>query len=294
MKHFWRDILFTLLFGILCVIPYDLSTSIGRNEYTEKYRYVTQHHDEIKTLILGSSLSEMSFNPAVLGDSVYNFGITERTLFYDVELMKQLLPTISNIKTVIYPLHYNLHLVDTKACDTTNRLKRLVFLYYRYMNISKTELPQQFIYRSAFFSDHFNFRHCLGKEPKYPLGYCKTDTSLCNSQEEWANGNPPLQPDTSECIKLLNELAEVCQQYHARLIVYTPPFPDDYIAEMTDVGRVNLKKIIHSVNKKYPIEYHDYTDDNDFRNPSLYLNWNHLNHEGAALLAHRIKTDFYL
>ena len=126
------------------------------------------------------------------------------------------------------------------------------------------------------------------------MGYFRWDTSLCDNYEEWAYLNPPLQPDTLECIKLLGELAEVCQQYHARLIVFTPPFPDDYIAKMTDKGRANLQKIIHSVSNKYPVEYHDYTDDKDFRNPSLYLNWNHLNHKGATLIAERIKADFEL
>ena len=293
MKHFWRDILFTFLFGIICVIPYDLLTSLGRNEYTEKYRYVTQHHDEIKTLIIGSSLSEMSFNPFVLGDSVYNFGLSGRTLFYDVELMRQLLPTMSNIKTVIYPLHYNLHLVDAEACNTTNRLNRFVFLYYRYMKIDKTDSPQQLIYRSALFSGHFNIRNCIDNEPCRPLGYCQFDT-IYSDDEKWIHGNPPLQPNISECVKLLSELADICHQQNARLIVYTPPFQNDYIAEMTAEGRANLHKIIHSIDRKYPIEYQDYTDEKEFRNTSLYLNWNHLNHKGATLLAQRIKEDFNL
>jgi hypothetical protein len=88
MKHLGRDLLFTFLFGIICIIPYDLSTSLGRNEYTEKYQYVTQHRDEIKTLIIGSSLAETGLNPFVLGDSVYNFGLPERTFFYDVALIE--------------------------------------------------------------------------------------------------------------------------------------------------------------------------------------------------------------
>jgi hypothetical protein len=294
MKQFWREILFTFLFGIICVIPYDLSTSLGRNEYTEKYRYVTQHRNEIKTLIIGSSLSETGLNPFVLGDSVYNFGLPGQTLFYDVALMEQLLPTMTNIKTVIYPLHYNLHLVDAAACDTTNQLNQLVFLYYQYMDVDKIESPQQLFYRSALFSGHFNISNCVDTAPYMPLGYRRWDTSLFSNYEEWAGQNPPLQPDTFECIKLLYELADVCHQYHARLIVYTPPFPDDYIAEMTDEGRSNFQKIVCSVNRKIPIEYHDYTDDKDFRDPSLYLNWNHLNHQGATKFAKRIKRDFLL
>ena len=66
------------------------------------------------------------------------------------------------------------------------------------------------------------------------------------------------------------------------------------IAKMTDEGRANLKKIIKTVKKKYRIEYQDYTDNKDFRDPSLFFNWNHLNHQGATLLAYRIKLDFNL
>jgi hypothetical protein len=147
---------------------------------------------------------------------------------------------------------------------------------------------------SALFSGHLNIRYCIDTELKYPFGYCKIDTSLCKNDEFWANQNPPQQSDTSECIKLLIELAEVCQEYNTRLIVFTPPFPDDYIAEMTNDGRANLQQIIYSVYKKYPIEYHDYTDDKNFRDPSLFLYWNHLNHKGATLFAQRIKEDFNL
>lgn len=199
-----------------------------------------------------------------------------------------------NIKTVIYPLHYNLHLVDAAASDTTNRLNSMVFKYYRYMNVNKMESPLQLVYRSALFSGYFNISNCVETAPCMPLGYLRWDTSCYDNNKEWTYGNPPLQHDTSECIKLLNELVEICQKYKVRLIVYTPPFSDDYIAEMTDEGRANLQKIAHSVNKNHPIEYHDYTDDKDYRDPSLYFNWNHLNHKGATLFTKRIRRDFQL
>lgn len=271
-----------------------MATSLGKNEYTEKYRYVKQHHDEIKTLIIGSSLSSCSFNPFVFGDSVYNFGLPERTLYYDVMLMEQLLPEMNSLKTVIYPLHYNLHLVDPIVCDTTDRLKHLMFQYYRYMNVSSLEHPCQIIYRSAFLSDFFNINSCKNKEPKNPLGYTKMDTSYYGLSKAWKCGNPPSQPNPKECIILLERLAYICHKNNVRLIVYTPPFPDDYITEMTDEGRVNLIRIINTVKKQYPIEYKDYTANTAFRNHTFYLNWNHLNHRGATILAERVKEDFHL
>lgn len=135
----------------------------------------------------------------------------------------------------------------------------------------------------------------MSQEPNLLLGYDKMDTSFYyGKKEDWLNGNPPSQPDPSECIRLLERLAYICQKKHVRFIVYTPPFPDDYIEEMTDEGRANLKRIVSTVNKHYPIEYRDYTDDTAFRDPTLYLNWNHLNHRGATILAERVKEDFHL
>ena len=282
------------LLCLVIAISYDISTSLGRNEYTEKYSYVTNHQDGIKTLIIGSSLAQNGFNPFVLGDSVYNFAQARRTLFYDVELMRQLLPTMPSIQTVIYSLHYNLHLVDTKACDTTNRLNQLVFPYYRYMNVDRTETPSQKIFRSAIISGYFNIKSCINTEPSLEKGYYREDTSFKDNRDFFTKSNPPLQPDTAECIRLLTELARICQQNKAKLIVYVPPFSDDYIAQMTDEGRANLQKIINSVKTKYPIEYKDYSNDTAFRDLTLYYEWSHLNHRGATLLAQRMQEDFNL
>ncbi len=70
--------------------------------------------------------------------------------------------------------------------------------------------------------------------------------------------------------------------------------PDTYINYMSEEGRNNLQLIADAVKDKYPMAYKNYLTDADYRNDSLYLDWNHLNHEGATLFAQRVKEDFDL
>ena len=292
MKSFLKDILITLGLGLLLAIPFDISTSLGENVYTTKYNYLNLHKEELSTLVVGSCLASNGFNSLELGDSTYNTGIFGQSMFFDVELMKELIPQMSNLKTIIYPFHYNLHLADPSAFLHNNRAAYLTFRNARYWHIKKTYRPMDVVYKSALLAGEFHYKNCKSAPDTTYLGYCGFSGMYYNGKDE--GGNPPLQLDPERCEPILCDLAEICKENNVRLIVIIPPFTNTWLSQTTDEGHKCLQSIIESVCSKYPVEYKNYMWDSSFRNDSLYFDWNHLNREGGTLFAQRVKQDFGL
>lgn len=290
MRQFLRDISITFFAALIFLVLVEWVIRFFPNNYSAKYNYVTEHHDDIKTLLMGHSQFEYSFNPAVLGDSTYDFAISARTLYFDIKLAEKLLPTMENVETIIYPLHYNLHTVNGMEL-MQQILPNIAFHYYKYMGIKYDSMPEGVWYRSALLSDMFSYFKLHSTDSIPSLGYYAMKYVWDGKQKE---GNPPNQPNTAICTRQLAELAKICHIHDVRLIVVTPPFPDAYIEEMTEEGIENIQHVVEAASRVHPFEFKSYLNDVAFRNDSLYMDWNHLNHRGATLFAERVKKDFGL
>lgn len=106
MKIFLRDTLTTAVFAgmLVCVISMIPYNTVEANNYSYKSHYMDTHAGDIRVLLLGNSLFEYSFNPHVVGDSVFDLATSARYIHYDVELAKRYLPRMEHLECVIYPL----------------------------------------------------------------------------------------------------------------------------------------------------------------------------------------------
>lgn len=125
MKRFVRDFFLTLFIGIAILTMADIFIPLETNEYSIKRDYINNHASEIQTLIIGNSLATNGIDAQVFGDSCYCFAISGRVLYYDMKLMEEYLSHMTNLKTVILPLHYNLH-VYMKFDTTILRVLRTI------------------------------------------------------------------------------------------------------------------------------------------------------------------------
>ena len=285
MKKFFRDALITLLLVVLIDYLYGFFLN---NEYSEKRSYIKHHSNEITTLVIGNSLAERGINTSVFGDSAWCFALGGRAMFYDSELLKLYLPTMQNLHTIIFPLHYNLHtdvLTDTVLAKDK---KYFIYNYYRVFHIPNNTFPEGWLYRSAVLSDQLHWKSNKG------VIFDKFGNTLIDTYYDgkMANYNPPNQMHIDKAIKYLTNMAQTCAENEVRFIVVTPPFPNTWLEGCTEEGVNNLSMITDSVNSKFPLEYRNYMYDSSFRNDSLYHNWNHLNRYGATLFARQVKEDF--
>lgn len=286
MKRFIRDVLFTMLFIALADYLYG---AFVKNNYSVKYAYITHHSNAIKTLVMGNSLAETGFNTSILGDSAWCFAISGRTLNYDSELLKCLLPTMQNLRTIILPLHYNLHASVLLYPNLEDR-KFHIYYNYRYFHVPVNAFPDGWLYRSALLSNQLH-RKNNGEVSFDKHGNMLVDKYYDGSVQDY---NPPHQMNVDKGVEYLTIMAKTCAEYGIRFIVITPPFPDTWLKGCTEEGIKNLTMIADSVNQLFPLEYKSYLQDSTFRNDSLYSNWNHLNKYGATLFARQVKEDFGL
>ena len=133
------------------MVPFEVACGKGENEYSKKYRYVTERSDEIKILLLGNSLMSHAFNTDVLGDSAFTLAVSARVLVYDRLLAERLIPTMDHLQTVIIPMYYKL--VAYSSHPLTDKAKHEMYMYSRYMRLRYPIQPEGTFCRYAFFPE---------------------------------------------------------------------------------------------------------------------------------------------
>ena len=136
MKKFVSHILLGLV--VVCclfvVAEYAFSKMEVRNVYSYKYNYV-KDNPSIKTLFIGHSHIACGVNPYLM-DSAFNFAISgRRWIYWDVELAKQLVPTMPNLHTVVFPLGYVMPYESNHYDEHTEATKEITYLYTRFMHV---------------------------------------------------------------------------------------------------------------------------------------------------------------
>jgi hypothetical protein len=294
MKRFLIDVLFTLVIGLVVMVPFEVACGKGENEYSKKYRYVTERSDEIKILLLGNSLMSHAFNTDVLGDSAFTLAVSARVLVYDRLLAERLIPTMDHLQTVIIPMYYKL--VAYSSHPLTDKAKHEMYMYSRYMRLRYPIQPEGTFCRYAFFSGDFGYSVCKKSTEDIGNGYLLRERDWDGITVNRETESPPSQngKDIQPYLEELKKIAKVCADNGVRLIVVVPPFSNLYVQEATEKGIRTLDSVASAAARHYPIEYKNYFRDSEFREDSLYYNWNHLNHRGATLFAQRVKRDFNL
>lgn len=298
MKKFLFDILIGFI-AFVCfwgVAEYVFSQHDVVNSYSYKYNYV-KNNPAIKTLLIGNSHFENSVNPYLMGDSVFDFAISGRWIYWDVLLAKQMYPTMPNLKTVIIPTGYatpywSLHYKKFREID-----KEYAFKYAKNMHLYYDVFPDNMILSSALITNKMGLKYWIDEEVD-SLGY----DMITGHEENFDNHN--VSPDVmyssradlsfNEYISHLREIARICQENNIRFIAVTCPCADSYVRNTRPAGIQKLHDLMDSVRAYYPIEYYNYLNDPEFREDSLYYNCSHLNSIGADKFAIRLKNDLGL
>lgn len=290
MKQYLRDILITLAIGIALTIPFEVFYSHKSNMMTYQYDYLEQHPDRIKTLIMGHSQSAYGINPYAMGDSTFNLAISGRIIHFDALLLKKYIDRMTNLKAVIYPMHYAFSGGCRFFNDDYNQ-HHIIFTHARFMDLPNDRYPiRSALSFSTVLSNHFDWKNYADTSATIDsMGYTKM--TGCN---DWFASDLMQQEGQAEFTDDLTEMARLCQAHGVRLIVVTFPLKARAQEQTTSEGIQNMHDVIAEVRQHYPIEYHNYMCDTLFASDSLYFDCTHFNHTGATAFAKRIKADFSL
>lgn len=300
MKKFFRDLSITLLFVGLMIAALEIAIGRSPNEYSYKDWYMTENADRIKILLLGNSLFANSFDPHVLGDSIFDGAISGRDLYYDAQIIKSYVLKMSNLKTVFVPLHVCLPVTPSNSLGIER------YRYARYMGIPIGCNSLQY---SALFSGNLGlkafssisiFARIEQKSDEWSpdidsIGYCPVfhiwDGHSINVPV-WTFEE--VMQKRELFIELIMEMAKDCNNLNVRLIYILPPAADVYLSRVDPRLYDTLESIMFRNSNSFHFEYKFYHNDPEFRADSLYADELHLNYWGATKFAEKVKHDFGL
>ena len=284
---FIRTALVVCLLALVCfVLPLEWLGTKVENESRYKRRYLENHADDIATLLLGHSLFAVSFNPHVLGDSVFMTSQVNRKLWYDVELARRYLPMLPNLHTVLYPINIGYLAADGRSITEGAEYARSWHLYC-------DGFPQRWLCRSLLASGHLSYRSFHSGVGCDSLGYT-AHTNRKDGLRPTVSSTQHEPEVVDRYARLLAELAGLCHDRGVRFIAVVCPASDSYLGQCTDRLHADLQHVVATVQAQQPMEFRNYLDDIDFRCDTLYYDDLHLNHSGATRFAQRVKEDFGL
>lgn len=296
MRLFIRDIV-SCFFVIAFLMEFILL--FADNNYSYKSKYLTAHNNDIDILLLGNSYFENGLNSSVLSDSAFNAASSARWIYYDKLIAEKYIPTMGNLKTVIFPMSYKTPFYHSYHYKNKYTGMVVIYDYAKFMHLFYDKFPQKYIYWSALLTGNFNFDQITSKRNCNDDGYCPlygsvADFSTAQNVDPEIINVENVDKQVAEYTQYLMDIAKVCRDNGVRFIVVTPPCHDIYIQNTRKEGMDVLLRIIASVKAKYPVEYENYLYDDDYRADTLYYNCSHLNNIGAIKFAKRLKSDFNL
>lgn len=302
MKRFIRDIVCVAAILSCFFVFAEVKMKGQRNLYTIKYQYIQHHKDDISTLVLGHSHIEGAVMPSLI-DSAYNFAIAGRWIYYDMHLAKRLIPLMSNLKVVIFPMTYDAPWGFLSPRYAFDDYKEELVIYEKYMDIPYDRFPYNVLCHSALlngmmhisrFQDENSGRDSLGFDPRGGQLHSSDNWKNSSSVHVSEIGSAELMDNVTEYLSFLKEIAHVCAENNVQFVVVTTPCYEVYVNQTNEEGIQTLYGIIDSIKAYYPVEYHNYLNDDAFRTDTFYYDCSHLNYVGAKPFTLRLKEDLGL
>lgn len=221
-----------------------------------------------------------------LNDSGFNTAIPGRNMFYDAEIVKEFVPKMPKLTTVIVPLGYNFQYID----KIHEEQKCMMAKYWGYIPPGESPLIKlESLHGSKGKISHLFFPTITSNQYLDSLGHQRLP-----QQANFVSDPPKKKPkngDNTNFVKEIKEIAHVCKSYGVRLIAITMPCYHTYTEQTTMEGMAELHAMADTMRTVYPeMEYYDFMRDPRFEKSDFY-NASHLNEVGALKFTSILKNE---
>lgn len=294
MRKFLCDLFLTTTVSSLLFVVLEIAICKTPTELSYKHWYMTEKAEKIEILILGNSLASNSFNPHVFGNNVFNAATSGRRQYYDVKILKKYALQMTNLETVMLPLHICMYVEPESPFSN--------YPYARYMGITS---DNNLLYFSALYTGRMIYKSLI---PIHILPYVEEEGILIDSIGYWPTFhvwdghsiNIPIKTyeeamqSKDMFYDQLKEMAEECDSLGVRLICFIPPALDVFTNRIDPRIHDTVSAIMDRLCRMHNVEYKSYFYDSTFQITRIYADEIHLNNSGATLFAQRVKEDFNL
>lgn len=296
MRHFLKKILVYSSIVMIIFIAYELALLLVPNEYSYKKNYIKTHRQSLKILVLGNSHLADCIDPKLLGKNAFNAAQPGRSVYYDLQLMREFIHQMPNLECVVMPFSYDYyywgHLYEKK-----HEPKFLTYrcMYLKYMNYTYSD--GEWWHWSEILNSNYNHTGRLLDAPSKPL----SDLTMCDSlgmeidasyklrAHDWDTLQLPsvtplldsteLKLNYKDNIKIYSEIATIMRNNHKRLILISMPIyktARKRVSQRQIDEMYSFVKFLQSINPS--IEFYNFIDDPRFIERDYY-NSIHLNNE---------------
>ncbi len=254
----------------------------------QKQGYLSKKSNSIELLILGNSHASCGIDPTQFELHAYNGANGLQPLYYDIEITRKYLPSMTSLKYVLISMDYHsLYFTFPEARD---------FMYSYYYGVSyKKESSIKTNFSLLYFGYGVqNGIYMLNKKPYTSInGWVGLQgTKNLNDlagKKRVALFDRMIEKNTDrkkENIERLESFILLLKQRNITPILITMPCHYFYNSNLNSEIVIQNRVYIKSVCKKYSISHLDYLY---YKLPdSCYLNVDHLNKKGAKVMSRKI------
>jgi len=300
MKRFILKTLLFLLPIIILAVSMEYLLQKIPNDYIYKKDYLDKHSNDVEILIFGNSHEYYGINPVYFSQNTFNVATVSQTLDLDFEIFKKYQNEFNNLNVIIVSASYiSLWSKLENAADSW-RMKN----YALYYGIDTKSLKDHSELMNNTLGNNFRRLYKSYFEKKKDI-YCSklgwgTAYSSVNAEDLEETGKAAALRHTvdiyseenmkilAENMRILNSLAEFCNNKNVKLIFLTTP---TYYTYRENINKNQLNKMVETMNDfvaKHNNCYFLYWFDNPDFVKEDYYDADHLDEIGAEKLSKKL------
>lgn len=306
MKSILKKLFIFILPIIVLCIFFEIKVRNVINSVNKKKVLLNQQKDEIEILVFGSSYAYAGINPDFINLRTFNLANTAQDLYYDYELLKNVINMLPKLKMIIISISYqSFEYKTTSSIDYARS-----FLYSHTFRIPNENFWRRFDPRNiSLFAlyEPYNVWQYTWKDFKVDLatnmnstgwGYVKYDHKVKFNDVEGKEllaylNNDLSQKNLSQNKLYLESIIKLTKNQHIKLLLITPPVSEEFMNQMNQNRYKRMQNEITEISQKYDITYLNFIDDRRFKVYD-FADLMHLNDQGAekfSLYLDRVIND---
>ena len=258
------------------------------NEYKYKNDWMDQHAEEVETLILGNSHTQVGLNPALMGNNVFNLSIAGQDYLYSHFLFFKWVNRLNKLKIVILPISYFSFYEDIQG-DNSKIMQELGYRIYMDCPYRKYDIAYNF--------ESLYFKPLLSKFEKYYNGEIINWDSCgwvpwlkVNKSPVW-NANHVNKAlarlylshsfeNVLENYGLVENIACYCNRHDIKFVLVSSPQTKEYNSCLSKEQVEETRNLIKKLQRHYNVKYYDFREDCRYKDDDFF-DQSHLSEIGA-------------
>jgi len=285
---------------VVFVAVFECKLSNIPNSYNQKKKNAAQNIESTEIIILGPSHAYEGINPQWLSHPALNMANSAQSLYYDKEILGQLLPRAKRLKVVLITISYFSMGYDFSKSDNWR-----AYFYQRYFgippdipipddNFIKHSMIASYGQRQAWkyltsgfkvnLAEGMNTLGWFDNSSRGPLAMRLDSNAAIVIRQQNKLINP------SFILKNLNYLKKMITDIQSRgaiPVLLTLPATSYYNESMNRDNYQEMQNLIKDVSLNYKIKYLNYLHDTTFADSDFYDS-NHLNRLGAFKISQKL------